>query len=342
MSVRVLQAMAGAVHGGAEAFFTRLAQALERAGLQQRVVIRADAARAEDLRRGGVEPVELPFGGWLDFSTRVGLAREIAAFRADVVLTWMSRASRLCPVGNFVHAGRLGGYYDLKYYRNCRHLVGNTRDIVRYVVDQGWPAERAHYLPNFVEDLDLPPVSRADFATPAEAPLFLALGRLHGNKAFDVLLRALAQVDGAWLWIAGEGPLAKELDVLAKSLGVSDRVRFLGWRDDVAALLAAADVLVCPSRHEPLGNVIIEGWARRRPVVAAASQGPSALVATEETGLLVPVDDADALAGAMRRLAVSPELGAQLAAAGRDAFEADFTEASVVARYLEFFDRIAA
>ena len=91
----------------------------------------------------------------------------------------------------------------------------------------------------------------------------LALGRLHHNKAFDVAIRALVDLPGAVLWIAGKGPERNALQMLANQLGVSKRIRWLGWRDDVAALFASADVLVCPSRIEPLGNVIIEAWAQR-------------------------------------------------------------------------------
>ena len=178
--MRVLQAMAGAPVGGAEAFFMRLACALSRSGLDQRVVIRRDAQRAAALAQAGVAPVELRFGGWLDFATGRALGREINSFRPDVVMTWMSRATRHCPRATarrrFVHAARLGGYYDLKYYRHCDHLVGNTRDIVDYAVRGGWPAERVHYLPNFVEAAPAPPVARASLDTPDDAPLLLALG----------------------------------------------------------------------------------------------------------------------------------------------------------------------
>lgn len=342
MSVRVLQAMAGAAHGGAEAFFVRLAVALERADVVQRVVIRSNTERAAALRTGGIDPIELPFGGWFDFRTRRGMTREIAAFRPDVVLTWMNRASRVCPPGNFVHVGRLGGYYDLKYYRNCDHLIGNTKDIVRYLVDSGWPAARAHYVPNFVDDRAAQAVPRNSLDTPGDGPLLLALGRLHANKAFDVLIDAVADADQCLLWLAGEGPLRAELEDRVKSLGIGDRVRFLGWRDDVPALLAAADILVCPSRHEPLGNVVIEGWAHRVPVVAAASQGPRELIRPDETGLLVPVDDAGALAAALRRLVADADLRRTLAAGGRAAFESEFTATAVVSRYLDFFERVAA
>ncbi|MBI4183281.1 MAG: glycosyltransferase [Proteobacteria bacterium] len=340
--MRLFQAIAGSRHGGAEAFFERLAGAFARAGIAQRLAIRRDSGRAARLRAQGLEPIELPFGGLLDLRTRPALAAAIAEFRPDVVLTWMSRASRLCPRGDFVRVGRLGGYYDLKHYRACDHLIANTRDIAAWIADEGWPAERVHYLPNFVDAASAPAVARETLMTPAGVPLLLALGRLHRNKAFDVLLAALAEVPGAFLWLAGEGGEERALKTLAGRLGVAPRVRFLGWRADVPALLAAADLLVCPSRHEPLGNVVIEGWAQARPVVATASQGPGALIRDGETGILVPVDDAAALAGAIRRVLADPALARALAGAGRAAFETEFTEGAVVAAYRALFERLAA
>jgi glycosyltransferase involved in cell wall biosynthesis len=332
--------MAGARHGGAEAFFERLTIAFGRAGVAQRVVIRREPARAALLRAHGIEPVELDFGGAFDFRTRPALKREIAAFAPDVVMSWMSRAARAAPKGDFVHIGRLGGYYDLKYYRSCDHLIGNTEDIRDWIVAQGWPRDRAHHVPNFVDAESQPPADRAQHATPKDAPLLLALGRLHENKAFDVLIDALARVPGAHLWIAGEGPLDALLRQRAKRVGVSPRVHFLGWRRDAPALLAAADVLVCPSRAEPLGNVVIEGWAHRRPVVAAAAKGPAALIADGRTGLLAPVDDPDALAQAIQRVLADKALRESLASEGRKAYEASFTERAVVARYLDVFQRV--
>ena len=338
--MRVLQAMAGAEYGGAEVFFTRMVLALHRAGLEQRVVIRRHARRAAALAAGGVEPVELAFGGVLDLATRVALRRQMRAFKPHVVLTWMNRASRFCPRGSFVHVGRLGGYYDLKYYQTCDHLVGNTQDIVDNVVDAGWPAARARYLPNFVDGETAQPVSRGEFYTPPRAPLVLAMGRLHENKAFDVLLAALARVPDAYLWIAGEGPLRGKLETTAEALAVKPRVRFLGWREDTAALLATCDVFVCPSRHEPLGNVVIEAWAQGAPVVAADSLGPGTLIEDMQTGVLAPVDDAPTLGRALRHVLEDAGLRARLARQGRAAFEARFTETIVVEQYMRFFREI--
>jgi glycosyltransferase involved in cell wall biosynthesis len=346
MTRRLLQAIAGAEHGGAETFFLRLTAALHRAGEPQRVLIRRDPSRAQSLREAGVAVTELAFGGLLDLTTRLGFRREIAAWRPNIVLTWMSRATRLCPRGDFVHVGRLGGYYDLKYYRHCDQLIANTSAIVDYAVGNGWPRQRITHLPNFVPDasaaaaLPSEPVAADDRASVA-----LALGRLHPNKGFDFLFEALAATAKVDLWIAGDGPLRPGLERLATRLGIADRVRFLGWREDVPALMASADLLVCPSLLEPLGNVVIEAWSAGLPVVATASDGPAGLITDGETGILVPLPGTNGggpalLACAIERLCADPALRAKLGKAGRRAYEAEFTEPIVVSRYRKFFDRV--
>ena len=346
--MRIIQIIAGARHGGAEAFFVRLAGAMQRAGdrfgIEQRVVIRENAERAAILRAAGIEPVELPFGGVFDFRTVSALKKLLAAFEPHIAMTWMNRATDKCPAStaekDFIHVGRLGGYYDLKYYQSCDHLIGNTEDIVDYLVDCGWSRQRAHYLPNFVNEAAAPPLPRSELFTPQGAPLIFALGRLHRNKAFDVLLAALSRVPNVYLWLAGDGPLRRELEEEARRLGVKPRVRFLGWRDDVAALFAAADLFVCPSRHEPLGNTVLEAWAQSKPVIAADSLGPGTLIHDRETGVLVPVDDAPSMARAIEMVLGDEQLRGHIARQGREAFEAAFTEEAVVEQYMEFFDAV--
>jgi glycosyltransferase involved in cell wall biosynthesis len=337
--MRIAQIMAGAHHGGAEAFFERLSLALHAAGEVVLPVIRRDADRAARLSAGGLEPVELGFGGPLDLWTGARLRRLLKRFAPDVAIAWMNRAARAAPKGPWTLVGRLGGYYDLKYYRRCDHLVGNTRGIVRWIAAQGWPAARVHHVPNFAADLA--GAAPAALPAPPGALRLLAMGRLHRNKGFDIAIRALAELPGAHLSIAGAGPEGAALAALAREAGVADRVAFLGWRADVGALLAACDIFVCPSRHEPLGNVVLEAWSARRPVVAAAAAGPAELIEDGVTGLLVPVGDAAALAAAIRGLAASPQRAARLAAAGRAAFERDFTEAAVLARWRDFLAAVA-
>lgn len=339
--MRVLQVMSGAKAGGAETFFVDLVGALHRAGLEQRAVIRNNAGRAHKLRSEGLDVKELPFNRWFDIKTKAGLHKQIMEFRPHIVQTWMSRASDLCPSGDFMHIGWFGGYYDIKYFRNCRELIGVTHDLVNHVIKSGWPKERSHYLPTLSTNTPMPPVPRAAFDTPEGVPLILALGRLHVVKGFDVLLNALTEIPDAYLWLAGEGPLEKQLKAQASSLGLSSRVRFLGWRDDRAALFASCDMCIMPSRDEPFGTVMIEAWAYRRPIIAAAAKGPSALIKNRENGLIVPIDDVAALATAIKQLIGQPELSQKIVDRAWLEYQDNYTEAKVVEQYLNFYKSMA-
>ncbi|MBM3506836.1 MAG: glycosyltransferase [Alphaproteobacteria bacterium] len=334
--------MAGAPAGGAETFFVDLVSALARTGLDQRIAIRADAARAKMLFDAGLAVGQLRFGGLFDLGTRRALRAAFESERPSIVQSWMSRATQHCPRTEAVRVGWLGGYYPPRVVRHCDHVVGVTPDIVRHLREGGFAEERCHYLPTFATAQPAAAVSRASLDTPEGVPLVLALGRLHGKKGLDVLLRALAKVRNAWLWIAGEGPLRAELTALCTSLGLDGRVRFLGWRTDREALLAACDVSVMPSRYEPFGTVMIETWAARRPLIAAAAAGPKGLVRDGIDALLVPIDDVDALAGALERVLGEPTLAAALAAEGFAVYQQRFTEAAVVRQYLDFYKRISA
>ncbi|MFN8983716.1 MAG: glycosyltransferase [Alphaproteobacteria bacterium] len=329
--MRIAQVMAGAPIGGAEAFYERATIALHHAGDQVLPIIRRDAERAARLRKAGLQPVELAFGGALDLFTKPRLQRVLQGFKPDLVMAWMQRAARFTPQGPWVLVGRFGGYYDLKYFRHCDHLVANTHDLVRAITAAPWPPERVHYLPNFVEDFA--GSAPADLPAASSAPRLLAMGRLHPNKGFDVLLRAMALLPRGHLYLAGAGPEEAALRALAAELGIAARVSFLGWRRDIGALLAAADIFICSSRHEPLGNIVLEAWSAAKPVVAAAAQGPSELISDGKDGVLVPRDDAAALAAAIAALAENPDRAAALAAAGRAFFASTFAEAPVIARW---------
>lgn len=340
-----LHLLGSAGDGGAETYFVDLVTALHEANLPTAAAIRPHAARQQAL--AGVPLTTAPFGGPLDFATKPRLAAFARERRACVLVAWMNRAARHAPSGPWSRVGRLGGYYDLKYYRGFDRLVGNTRDIRDWIVAQGWPAERADYIPNFAEPRDAGPpfdsrVARASLDTPEGVPLLLGMGRLHPSKAHDVSLQALARIPEAYLWIAGAGPDEAALKSLADDLGVAPRVRFLGWRTDASALYRAADLCVFPSRYEPLGNTVIQAWAHGLPIVAAASAGPASLIRDGQDGRLTPVDDVPAFAAAVRDLLADPAAARALAAAGRARVAAEFSKAAVVDRWRRLFTDLEA
>jgi glycosyltransferase involved in cell wall biosynthesis len=332
--MRVAQVMAGAALGGAELFFERLCLGLHDAGEDVLAVIRRNGVRADRLRAGGLPPLELAFGGSLDLATRPKLRAALRRFAPRVVVSWMNRASQHAPRGDWVLVGRLGGYYDLRYYRGCDHLVGNTRGIVAWLRERGWAAGRTHYLPNFVEDFAgaAPAADLADLGQ----PLLLGLGRLHADKGFDTLIRALPHLPSAHLAIAGDGPEGASLRTLAERERVAGRVRFLGWRRDAGALLKAADVFVCSSRVEPLGNMVIESWSAGCPLVAVAADGPRELLRDGSDGILVPHEDPRALAAAIAALLADRAQARRMAEAGRRRFTEEFSAAPVIAAWRAF------
>jgi glycosyltransferase involved in cell wall biosynthesis len=338
--MRIAQVMAGAANGGAELFFERMTLALSRAGQEVQPLIRRDGAREARLRAAGVSPTAFRFGGPLDLLTRPRLRRALADFGADIAIAWMSRAAKHLPTGPWVNVGRLGGYYDLKYFTSCRYLVGNTHGIVDYIAGKGFARERVAYLPNFVEDFSgVEAASRAELGVPEEAPLMLGLGRLHAVKGFDILIRAAALLPEAYCVIAGEGPERAALQRLIAELGLAERVKLLGWRTDTGALLKAADIFVSSSRHEPLGNMVLEAFSAQTPVLAARAEGPAEVIHPGQDGLLVPIDDAAALADAAKSLLADVRLRVKLSLCARQRYMDEFSEPTVTAAWLEFLKR---
>ncbi|GBR06539.1 glycosyltransferase [Gluconobacter cerinus NRIC 0229] len=202
---------------------------------------------------------------------------------------------------------------------------------------QGWPADRVHYLPNFATDFASVTPVRPDFLPP-DVPFVLALGRLHENKAFDVLIRAMTRLPSVHLVIAGEGPERATLEALTRSENLSDRVHLPGWVAESGPWLRACDVMVCPSRIEPLGNVVIEGLSAAVPVVGSAIQGPQEILSGTEDGLLAAVEDAEAFSAQIGNILEDKALAQRLRHNGRARFEREFAQDVVMARWSEFLD----
>lgn len=339
--MRVLHVMAGADAGGAETMMLDGVLALADAGVQQRVVTRGEKTRIDAIRAACLQVDEANFDKLWRFPTQSKIHRAIREFRPDVIHYWMGRAGMFAPAQYREKSlGWYGGYYKLSRFRNCAWQAGVTKDIARHIVDQGAPADRVSTLHTFAAIEDAAPVSRAEFDTPADAPVVLALARLHWKKGIDTLLDALAQMPGVHGWIAGSGPLEAELKQRAETLGLNDRVRFLGWRTDRAALLGACDLVAFPSRYEPFGTVTVEAWAAGKPLVVADAAGPAATVTNDVNALLVPKDDVNALRDAMKRVLEDRDLAATLVANGKRAYEAGFTQQAFVRAAMALYEKI--
>jgi glycosyltransferase involved in cell wall biosynthesis len=338
--MRIMHVMASRANGGAETYSADVIESLHAAGIEQLAVVPGASRHHDRLAAAGVSVAErvldVPLGVW----RRRKLAEAVDGFAPDLVHCWMRRAASLVPPIAVPVVGWFGGYYDPARFTRCRHFIAVTPGIVDHLRAHGIARACAHYVPTFPTLEAGPPLARAGLATPADATVLLALSRLHEKKGLDVLLRALAQLPHCVAWLAGDGPLKGQLAALADRLGVAGRVRWLGWRTDRGALLRAADICVLPSRYEPFGTVMLEAWAAGTPLVAAASQGPAALIRDGDNGLLVPVDDVAALAAAVRRLAADPALTARLIEAGMADYQKGFTRLAVTRRLIGLYEAI--
>jgi glycosyltransferase involved in cell wall biosynthesis len=169
------------------------------------------------------------------------------------------------------------------------------------------------------------------------------IAALEDRKGHAVLLDAIARLADVRLRVlcAGGGSRAAALAARRDALGLGDRVVFLGPLDDVAGLLAAADVAVMPSLHEGLGVAALEAMAAGVPVVASRVGGLPELVGADAAGVLVPPGDAAALAAALRRLAADRGAARALGTAGRARVGARFTMAGMAAATLALYRRLA-
>ena len=172
----------------------------------------------------------------------------------------------------------------------------------------------------------------------------VAAGRLSPEKGFAVLIDAAVTVLSAdreaGVVIFGEGVLRPELEGLVRARGLDGRVVLAGFRDDLDALLAAADVVTLPSFTEGLPNVALEASAAGVPVVATAVGGTPEVIADGETGYLVPSGRPDELAARLLRLLRDEELRTTLGDAGRARMQRLFTFEAQAAAYLDLFARL--
>jgi glycosyltransferase involved in cell wall biosynthesis len=179
----------------------------------------------------------------------------------------------------------------------------------------------------------VPDLPRHPVARPSPGFVLGSVGRLDRQKGLDLVVDALPSIPDAFALLVGDGP---ERDVLlrrAAAAGVAGRLRITGWRQDARDFLTALDVFVLPSRFEGFPQAVVEAMLAERPVVASDVGSVSEAVVHGETGLLVPPNDARALAEAVRRLQDDPELRRKMGIRARERALQEFSLSQMARAY---------
>ncbi len=332
------------------------------------VAVVAEGPLLADVRAEGfrVEPAPFvrrlsPVAQWRAFASLVALLRRE---RPDLVHGHMPISGFLARV-----AARIAGVPRVAYTchgflfnqpapwpRRAASLIlewiaGRLTDVFLTVSDEeAADARRLHIAPHAISVRNGrdPNIFRPDSADRSRVRQALAVGddrvvilavsRLVRHKGYPELLAAMNQVPNAELWIVGERLATDrglDLTPLLDAAIRTGRVRRLGYRTDIAAIMAAADIFALPSHFEGLPMSVIEAMLTELPVVATAIRGPREQILENETGLLVPPGSVEPLTAALNRLVHDPALRRTMGRAGRTRAMALYNEATVVARTLD-------
>ncbi|BDI28727.1 glycosyl transferase [Capsulimonas corticalis] len=215
-------------------------------------------------------------------------------------------------------------------------LVGRDPDQVEVIYN-------AIDLRRFNPEIDGAETRRA-LNFPPSGPLVGTIGRLAEQKGIETFLAMAAHVHAAMpdvsFVIVGEGPKRSEYEGVAKEKGVDGYVRFAGYHSDVDRCLAALDVFALASVFEPFGLVLAEAMAMKKPVVATRVGGIPEVVATGETGFVVPAGDAEAMSIAVQKYLKDPALAREHGEAGRKRVEACFSIPRLMSEMESLYDRV--
>ena len=346
---RSIHIIGSRISGGAERFCARLINSL--AEQSDVLALNPENSPTSDLIDSSVRQLHPLMRSNYDLPGMLAIRKIAMQSAPAIVQTYMGRATRLTHIPHgkgLVHVARLGGYYNLKAYRHAHHLIGNTKGICDYLIKEGVPRERVHYIGNFVEPILPPPAEELDalrqsLGIPEGAFVITCAARFHENKGLPDLLEAFSKVwkkhPQSRLILVGDGPMADEVKEKIQALEIESAVILPGWCDP-KPYYHLADVLVSPSRWEPLGNTILEAWACGKPLVATATMGAIELITPEKNGIITPVQNPGALADAFEQLMQDKARGDALAACGAQTVKERFSKSIITEQYLALYEQL--
>lgn len=348
--------------GGAEKCCVQLAAGLDRARWHPEVCCLSEPGVLGERLRGAGIPVHTlrATNAWNAPRAIWELSKLIRRVRPTIMHTFLFHANivgrlaaQLATVPRVLSSIRVAErrfrYHLISENLTCRlsqKVVCVSDAVARFTHRHSHvPRSRLVVIPNGVEvqpDSSAPAPGRPLVGLPHDSIVAIYVGRLDSQKGVDVLLRAFAiarnRLANLHLLVAGSGPEHSSLVSLAQHLGLESQLHFLGWRDDVTALMRAADFFVMPSRWEGMPNAVLEAMATRLPVIATRAEGSAELIRNGESGRLVAIDDENELASAIVELASDAGLRAAWGARGQAIARTEFSLASMIARHDQLYE----
>ena len=340
--MKILHIIAGAKEGGAESCAVDTIRALDKKGIKQTLICRPHANFLKLTEDSELKSYTLSFSPLFKWLEKIRIDSIIKEEKPDLIHCWMSRAASFTPKQTHIPVlGWFGGYYDLKYYKNCNFFMGVSKDIVRHISEQIEAPERA-YVGHVFGTLDkINEFKKSDFNIPMNARVVLLLSRMHWKKGVDLLIDAAHRInDDVYFLLAGDGPDISRYKEQAKALNLEKRVIFLGWQTDRLGLLNIADVCVLPSRYEPFGIVITEAWFAGVPLVATKAAGAKNYVKNLHDGLLIEIDDLEGLVAAITMALENQKLRKKLIINGKKSYENGFSRDAVISTLLGSYENM--
>ena len=233
----------------------------------------------------------------------------------------------------------LNARWERLSFAQAQTVIALSTMVREELLEIGIPASKVEIIVNGVDLDEFRPGTafRLRLGLPDEVPLALFVGDIRSPiKNVDTMLKALAETPGLHLAVVGR-PDGSPYPALAERLGVADRTHFLGFRQDIPALMRAADFFVLASRRDSCPLVLLEALASGLPVVSTRTVGASDIIGAGGIVTAGP-DDAEALAHALRRLAQSPSLRAAMGREAREVAEA-FSWKDMGQRYVDLTGR---
>ena len=306
----------------------------------------------------GVQVIHAPLLTEWDFWSVRKLTRVVRDFAVDIVHAHTSHTHSLacltklfCPSVKVLVTRRVDfapnrNFWTRWKYKRADEIVAISDCIRQVLEDFGVESDRIRVIHSAQDPrrLDHTPACLTEFGISAGSPVLLCPAALVGHKDHATLIRAMkaivTQKPDVHLLLAGEGELRGAIESQISELGIAGNVHLLGYRKDVPALMKSADLFVLSSKMEGLGSTIIEAMFCGLPIVACASGGIPELVKNEETGLLVPAQDAQGFAEAVIRLLNDKELAKRLASQAKAFAAKNFHVDNMVSQYIALYEEL--